>query len=148
MSNCQAYLQDSHRTVFRSWFDLLGVLLAFWDSILKISKLLQNCRHRVIDITSFEKYLESFLRSYILGISVDIWWYVIQRICIKRNLSPGLLWWSSLQTKESQRRHTLFHENVTEHLQLKVHSCSRTLKARLVCPSIQILLFGMNRIWT
>ena len=46
--------QDSHRTVFtfRSWLDLLGVVLAFWISILKISKLLQNYWHRVIDITS------------------------------------------------------------------------------------------------
>ena len=36
---------DSHRTVFtfHSWLDLLGVVLAFWISILKISKLLQNC---------------------------------------------------------------------------------------------------------
>ena len=32
-----------------------------WISILKISKLLQNCLHRVIDITSFEKHLESSL---------------------------------------------------------------------------------------
>ena len=55
--------QDSHRTLFtfRSWFDLLGVVLAFWISILKISKLLQNCWHRVIDVTSFEKHLESSL---------------------------------------------------------------------------------------
>ena len=55
--------QDSHRTVFtfRSWLDLLDVVLAFWISILKISKLLQNCLHRVIDITSFEKHLESSL---------------------------------------------------------------------------------------
>ena len=54
---------DSHRTVFtfRSWLDLLDVVLAFWISILKISKLLQNCLHRVIDITSFEKHLESSL---------------------------------------------------------------------------------------
>ena len=36
-----------------------GVVLAFLISILKISKLLQNCWHRVIDITSFEKHLES-----------------------------------------------------------------------------------------
>ena len=52
-----------HRTVFtfRSWLDLLGVVLAFWISILKISKLLQNCLHRVIDITSFERNLESSL---------------------------------------------------------------------------------------
>ena len=40
---------------------LLGVVLAFWFSILKISKLLQNCWHRVIDNTSFEKHLESSL---------------------------------------------------------------------------------------
>ena len=46
---------------FRSWLDLLDVVLAFWISILKISKLLQNCLHRVIDITSFEKHLESSL---------------------------------------------------------------------------------------
>ena len=53
--------QDSHPTVFtfRSWLDLLDVVLVFWISILKISKLLQNCLHRVIDITSFEKHLES-----------------------------------------------------------------------------------------
>ena len=53
--------QDSHRKVFifRSWFDLLGVVLAFWISILKISKLPQNCWYGVIDITSFEKHLES-----------------------------------------------------------------------------------------
>ena len=55
--------QDSHHTVFtfRSWLDLLDVVLAFWISILKISILLQNCLHRVIDITSFEKHLESSL---------------------------------------------------------------------------------------
>ena len=55
--------QDSHRTVFtfRSWLDLLGVVLAFWVSILKISKLIQNCFHGVIDISSFEKHLESSL---------------------------------------------------------------------------------------
>ena len=46
---------------FRSWLDLLGVVLAFWISIQKISKLLQNCLHRFIDITSFEKHLESSL---------------------------------------------------------------------------------------
>ena len=53
--------KDSHRTVFtfRSWLDLLGVVLAFWIAILKISKLLQNCWLRVIDITSSEKHLES-----------------------------------------------------------------------------------------
>ena len=54
---------DSHRTVFtfRSWLDLLGVVLAFWISILKISKSLQNYLHRVTDITNFEKHFESFL---------------------------------------------------------------------------------------
>ena len=33
----------------------------FWIFILKIFKLLQNCSHRVTDITSFEKHLESSL---------------------------------------------------------------------------------------
>ena len=55
--------QDSHRTVFtfRSWLDLLGVVLAFCISILKISKLLQNCSYSELlskfgDI-SFQEYL-------------------------------------------------------------------------------------------
>ena len=54
---------DSHRMVFtfRSWLDLLSVVLAFWISILKISKLLQNYLHRVTYITNFEKHLESSL---------------------------------------------------------------------------------------
>ena len=39
--------------------------------------------------------------------SVEIWWYFVPSIFVKRNLSPGLLWWSSLQTKEGQR-HTEF----------------------------------------
>ena len=43
--------------------DLLDVVLAFWISMLKISKLLQNCWHRAIDITSFEKHWQVF-RSY------------------------------------------------------------------------------------
>ena len=59
--------QDSHRTVFtfRSWLDLLGVVLAFWISILKISKLLQNCWHRVIDrYHKLRKTFGKFFRSY------------------------------------------------------------------------------------
>ena len=58
--------QDSHRTVFtfRSWLDLLGVVLAFLISILKISKLLQNYLHRVTDITNFEKTFWKFFISY------------------------------------------------------------------------------------
>ena len=64
---CVVTIPDSHRTVFtfRSWLDLLGVVLAFWISILKVSKLLQNYLHRVIDITSFEKHLE-FKKSVLL----------------------------------------------------------------------------------
>ena len=74
--------QDSHRTVFtfRSWLDLLDVVLAFWISILKISKLLQNCLHRVIDITSFEKHLESSLDR--TPNFCQIWWYFVPGVCI------------------------------------------------------------------
>ena len=73
----------------------------------KISKLLQNCWHRVgTDVTRFEKHLESSL--IILRTSVKILWYFVPRICVKRNLSPGLLRWSNLQTKEGQR-HAKFH---------------------------------------
>ena len=38
-----------------------GCCTSVLDSILKISKLLQNCWHRVIDIISFEKHLENSL---------------------------------------------------------------------------------------
>ena len=57
---------DSHRTVFtfRSWLDLLDVVLAFWISILKISKLLQNCLHRVIRYHKLRKTFGKFFRSY------------------------------------------------------------------------------------
>ena len=47
----------SHRMVFtfRSWFDLLCVVLAFWISILITAKV----RTWVLDIPSFEKHSES-----------------------------------------------------------------------------------------
>ena len=46
------------------FLNLIGVVLAFLISILKISKWLQNCWHRDIDITSFEKLFGKFVRSY------------------------------------------------------------------------------------
>ena len=80
------------------------VVLAFWISILKTSKLLQNCWHRVIDITSFEKHLESSL-DHTLNFCWNLLIFRSKNNC--PNLSPGLLRWSSLQTKEGQR-HTEF----------------------------------------
>ena len=53
---------DSHRTVFtfRSWLDLLVVVLAFWISILKISKLLnQSYRYHKLRKT-FGKFFISY----------------------------------------------------------------------------------------
>ena len=45
------------------WYiTVLFVVLEFWISILKISKLLQNCWQWVIDITSFGKHLENSLK--------------------------------------------------------------------------------------
>ena len=98
----------SDRTVFtfRNWLDVLGVVLAIWISILKIPKLLPNCLHRV-KISRASKNIWKVL-EIILWTSVENWWYFVPRIFVKRNLSPGLLWWSSLQTKEGQR-HTEFH---------------------------------------
>ena len=43
------------------WFYMLDVFLAFLISILKIFKSLQNCLHRVTNITSFGKRLGSTL---------------------------------------------------------------------------------------
>ena len=67
------------------------------------SKLLQNCWQRDKDITSFGnigKVLYIILRT-----SVDIWWYLVPRICVKRNISPGLLRWSSLSIGGSKTQH-------------------------------------------
>ena len=80
--------QDSHRTVFtfRSWLDLLGVVLALWISILKISMLLQNCWHRVIDITSFEKHLESS-SDHTLNFFRNLVSFRSKNICQKESLT-------------------------------------------------------------
>ena len=90
---------DSHSMVFTflSWLDWLGVALAFRISILKFFKLLQNYWHRITVMTSFEIYLES--RS---GHTITFYPNVVSRICFGRNISRGLLRWSSLQTKEGQ----------------------------------------------
>ena len=57
---------DSNRTVFtfRSWFDLLGVVLDFWISILKISKLLQTT-DTGLQISQASKHIwKVFFNSY------------------------------------------------------------------------------------
>ena len=79
---------DSHRTVFtfRSWFDLLDVVIAFWISILKISKLLQNCWHRVIDIASFEKHLESSL-NHTPNFCRNLVIFRSKNMCLKESLT-------------------------------------------------------------
>ena len=68
---------DSHLTVltFRSWLDLLGNVLAFWISILKIFKSLQNILHRVTDIRSSEIHLESS-SGHTLSF-YPIWWNIV-----------------------------------------------------------------------
>ena len=87
---CVVTSPDSNRTVFifRSWFDLLGIAAAFWISILKIFKLLQNYWHKVINITSSKniwKVLKIILRT-----SVKIWWsifrYMYKNMCQKESL--------------------------------------------------------------
>ena len=78
-----------------------------WMSILKISKLLLNCWYRVIDIISFEKHLESSL-DHTLNFCRNSVIFRSNNMCLKE-LSSGLLRWSSLQTKEGQR-HTEFHQ--------------------------------------
>ena len=71
---------------FRRWLDSLGVVLAFWISILKsqiTSKIyLQGYR----DITSFEKTFVNFLTSYSEHF-VKIWWKDVSWICLWNNLS-------------------------------------------------------------
>ena len=95
---------DSQRMVFTflSWLDLLGVALAFSISILKIFKLLPNYWYGVTDISSFEKHLESS-SSHTLSFYLNLLKYRFKNMFLK-DLSPGLLRWSSLQTKEGQMR--------------------------------------------
>ena len=68
-------------------------------SIIKIFKYLQNFWQRVTDIKNIWKALQVIFRAF-----VHIWWNIAWRICFWRNLSPGHLRWSSLQTKDGQWR--------------------------------------------
>ena len=63
----------SHRTVFtfRIWLDLLVVVLAFWNSILKIINSLKNYLHMATEITSFEKMEIVQVMPWAF---VKIWW--------------------------------------------------------------------------
>ena len=79
---------DSHHTVFtfRSEFGLLDVVLAFWIFILKIFKSLQNYWHRVTDITSFGKLLESYL-GHTLNFCRNLVIFRSKNICKKESLT-------------------------------------------------------------
>ena len=92
---------DSNSMVFTflSWLDCLGVAPTFPISILKFFKSITNYWHRVTDMTSFEKYLESCSDH-----TMTFYLNFVSRICFGRNLSRRLLQWSSLQTKEGQIR--------------------------------------------
>ena len=97
---------DSHLMLFTflSQLDLLDVALAFRITQSKnlqiTSKLLtQGYRYHKLR-KSFGKFFRSY--SDLLPIFGEI--SLILRICFGRNLSPGLLRWSSLQTKEDQMR--------------------------------------------
>ena len=78
---------DSHRTVFTflSWLDLLGVVLAFWISILKSSYYFKVLTH------GFERHLESTSDRF-------------KNMFVKKSLIRFFLRWSSLQRKEGQMR--------------------------------------------
>ena len=63
-----------------------------------------KCNYNYYVITVIFRWYSVLLQWY----SVLLRWYFVSRIFVKRNLSPGLLRWSILQTKEGQR-HTEFH---------------------------------------
>ena len=58
--------QDSHPTVFtfRSWFDLLDVVQAFWISILKISNYFKTAYTGLYIYHTLRKTFGKFFRSY------------------------------------------------------------------------------------
>ena len=72
---------DSHCTVFifRYWFDSLDVVLKFLKFFQKIFNSFQNYLHRVTYITSSPYVLE--VLPVIIGTSVQIWYYVVSKIC-------------------------------------------------------------------
>ena len=64
-----------------------------------ILKSIQNFWHT--DSTSFRNlWVDLYV---ILAASIQIYNYIVSRICFNRNHSSGLLRWSNLQTKEGQR---------------------------------------------
>ena len=79
---------DSYHTVFtfRSLFYLLDVVLAFLISILKNFKSLQNYWHRVTDITSFGKRLESSL-GHTLNFCPNLVQYRFKNMYLKESLT-------------------------------------------------------------
>ena len=69
-----------------SWWDLLGVVLAFWISILKIFKLLPNYSHRVTYITRFEKHSKSS-SGHTLSIYQNLVKYRFKSMFLKESLT-------------------------------------------------------------
>ena len=94
---------DSHRMVFTflSWLDLLGVALAFRISILKSSNYMYfQTTNTGLRYHNLRKTFGKFSRSYSdLTSKFD---EISFQECFGKNLSPSLLRWSSLQTKEGQ----------------------------------------------
>ena len=80
---------DSHRMVlvfiFFSWLDLLDVAPAFLTFILKIFKLLQKYFHRVTNIISFEKHLESS-SCHTLSFCLNLLKYRFKNMFLKESL--------------------------------------------------------------
>ena len=115
---------DSHDMVFtfHSWLDLLGDVLAFLISILKIFKSLQKYWFRVTDITNFEKHLESSSGH----------WTIVSKICFWRNLSTGLQGWSTLSTMEGQRPSEFRLVGLESHRKYNTVIIERTLGLALV----------------
>ena len=94
---------DSYRAVFTflSLLDLLGVVLGFLISILKIFNSLQNFVTG-LHISEASKYIWKVLQV-ILWAFIQIWRNIVSKIYFWRNLPTGLLLWSSLQIEEGIR---------------------------------------------
>ena len=78
-----------------------------------------NFLRRVTDITSFEQHFESY-SGHTLAFYLNLVKYRFKNI-FGRNLSPGLLRWSSLQTKEGQMRseHRLAGSEIVKRLRCR-----------------------------
>ena len=91
-------------SVWKCFYVILSKFLHLYHFIKCIHVPYKNCWNIVCNLLYYIRKVTFQAKAILM---IWFWWYFVPK-CVKRNLSPGLLRWSSLQTKEGQR-HTEFH---------------------------------------